>query len=958
MNEKIRATILAGMLVLSLVAMAAPISATASSASASTSGPDGMVGVPSENVGPPEHANGGAGPPMHAADHIPTDAGVWNVQSSKHAGDLQVEVGTTDDGELAMRLTDVDNHEGREVAIAKETLVDAVGHAPRVAYGTHSSGEEWTSPIRYEASSAVFRVPMFSTNTVTFDGVVSIQANSAENGTSLYYDLSDSGGVDEINTTLTGRINEVSQSVGGMTTGGTETVDVGGSLSPSNPTLEMTGEDGNLTHYTGTADYGWLLRSNSNGDYGSQLEFTGENVPEQIAGIWINVDGGDSYSSGSGDIYVDEGPISENPTAGTFVGSFSVNSDGGWEYLAFDSPYDVSSNPDNVSIGFDNTGGDSITIHADGSDSGLFWANGKSYAAGTGSAKLATGASNVSVTANGDTVSFGSLDRGESATENISLEVGSNDLNMSLDGEASWSLSYGERAETLDPAIELNGNRDSYSGSLAEGESVSLSLDPSWLNDGENRIDTFTSENNGVPTKVELDYNHSATVDQSVEYSAETWSEAYNISRTWDSATDDASVTIPFESSRVVSMRDLEYRVNGGSWNPIEGYELDGTTLVAQLGDVSEGDEVDVRAIGSKVRVKNGEINVLEPTVEGDSLDTKIELTDYSSNMSIGVGGSSSGQWVHYTAKESWSNPDSYVVLDDSGGQELHLPEGAMGSTTRVRTIPLEATPDAGSVEIQIEDPDEPRFNVRGGTADQVDVGWYDTVSGQKYALYSVSRDIDIDTDTAESPVWFVMETGSDTYTIEERDGGSGSEAVVGPTGSAAGSLQWTMLFGGIGLSIAGLWFVSRRFGGARGVRGNSLLIVGGAVIGTVGVELVTPQSFFATVLFELRQTAAGTAGTVVIGLAILLGLWVIDQRTSRDIPLPLLAAGGIAVMLWIIESIAPGTLSSGLEEIGPLVWLSIIGGGLWFARRWLRARNQPDTQVTLQLGDRGGGSN
>ncbi len=98
------------LLATSMVAPIAAASTTSAPSSAETASitppdhagpPSGMVGVPSSNVGPPEHANAGgngnggggppehAGPPMHAAEHIPSDAGVWQVHADKHAGDLE-----------------------------------------------------------------------------------------------------------------------------------------------------------------------------------------------------------------------------------------------------------------------------------------------------------------------------------------------------------------------------------------------------------------------------------------------------------------------------------------------------------------------------------------------------------------------------------------------------------------------------------------------------------------------------------------------------------------------------------------------------------------------------------------------------------------------------------------------------------------------------------------------------
>ena len=182
------------------------IAATGAAAGADA-GPPGLDRVPEENVGPPDHAQGG-GPPDQALDNIPTHASAWDVHASQYAGDLEVTVGATADGELQLTFADDRNHYGRQVAVDAATLEDANGgERPAVAFGMHSSGDEWSAEIEYRDGMAYWTIPKFSSNEVTFEGTVSLSGSPATDGTTYRYDLADSDEPDNISVTLTGREN-------------------------------------------------------------------------------------------------------------------------------------------------------------------------------------------------------------------------------------------------------------------------------------------------------------------------------------------------------------------------------------------------------------------------------------------------------------------------------------------------------------------------------------------------------------------------------------------------------------------------------------------------------------------------------------------------------------------------------------------------------------------------------
>ncbi len=218
------------------LSMVAPIAAASTATATSSGPPSGMVGVPSGNVGPPDHANGNGpgsvgGPPAHA--NIPTHAAAWELMADKHASTLEMEIASTAEGELVLRAIDDKNHEGRTIAVDAQTLTQAVGHRPTTAYGSHSSGSQWVDSIEYENGYAKIEISRFSTNEITFDGRVQLTGSPASDGTAYSYQLEDASNIDDYTVNLTGvkRTADTNQSVSGAV--GSKSVTVGGNLDRS-----------------------------------------------------------------------------------------------------------------------------------------------------------------------------------------------------------------------------------------------------------------------------------------------------------------------------------------------------------------------------------------------------------------------------------------------------------------------------------------------------------------------------------------------------------------------------------------------------------------------------------------------------------------------------------------------------------------------------------------------------
>jgi hypothetical protein len=515
------------------------------------------------------------------------------------------------------------------------------------------------------------------------------------------------------------------------------------------------------------------------------------------------------------------------------------------------------------------------------------------------------GTSDLSATISADdgsSKSFSSLSDGETRTVgmNLSTSATSVSLDSQAAGQYDLSVELQQVAETVDPLVEINGNSAAYSGTLAEGQTTSLNVDPAWIQEGTNRVNVSVGNGGGGPTpEVGLDYDHRAADSVSVQYQGQTWTERYNVSRTFAEQRSNTSLSIPFSSDRVVAVRDAEYRVNGGSWSPIPEADrsFDGSTLVLEVGDVSAGDSVGVRANGSKVRVHNGNIDVLQPTTEGDDLQTEIELSSWASDSYIDVTGTSSDDHLHYAENESWATPSEYARITSSGGQEVHLPGASSGATARIATLPLDVG-TTGDVGVEVEKSGfNPEFRVHPGEAagDEVTFSWEhpDLTTGTQYNLISLSDDKLLASDTAESPVFFEFEDSEQTVRIEEENTTSSSTGGgTGMWGSAESAVRdyapvipgEIVLFAGLFLFVGGIAWSERRAPN-RAIYRRPMFWVGSAASALVAVIFLAPSAIVGPLQTALQATlplagigAVGLAGLAVYG-------WYQRQQNESEPP-------------------------------------------------------------------------
>lgn len=938
--------------------MVAPVAVLAGDATAQSGPPDhALERVPSENVGPPDHAQGGPGngnsggngnigPPQHALENIPSDAGFWDVRTSRHSEDLEAVIGADAEGKLEMLLRDDRNHEGRTVAVSQAALEEAHGgDLPESVFGLHESGDEWASEVEYEDGMAHFDVPKFSENTVTFEGTVTLSGNPATDGTQFSYDVADPSSVDNFSVDVTGSTaREWGNQSAGLGSGETLSVSTAGTSPPTGP---ASGEP--RVSVTPTA----ISASTGYNGGGTGYLYTGDSPTTDVFPAAVP-------SGKVNRMAIRMGQSSGRTTTldvtlnGTQVASgVEVTEGTGWNYFSID-PIELSGQS-GVTVGITNTGSNNVNTRPAGEN-------------GSGDHGVILEGTPTSATVDADdgsSASFGMLSDGNTETAPLDLSTSASSLTFSPAGGGRYEVGVElqQVVETGETTVEVNGETASTSGPLADGETTSLSADSSWIRAGTNRINVSVAGPSDAPTpQVGLDYSHQAVADVSADVSGETWNERYNVSRTFGADQADATLTIPFSSSRVISVEDVEMRTNGGTWTSVDtaNRSFDGSEISLHLGSVTVGETVAVRATGKKVQVQNGGITVLEPTVAGDRLSTRFEVSSVSESGKFGidVSGTSVGDRLHYLPETSFSG-GTFAEVTASGGQILRAPNANDGSTATVETVPVTVAPESGAMEALVveEDSDHVTFQVREGNttgASTVEVGYHDTISGERYVLWDEQADAEVDAATAQSPVWFLTDGSNALYSVLQADGSYGitepSGSTGGPTGQQTGFTD-LLFIPALGLTLVGLFYVNRRWNDSSKL-GNYLLAGGAVAVALVSAELVTPRSLVSDFLFSTSGAIDAGAGAALVSVGLLLALWQINQRTSADVPV--LVRGGVALLAILLtaEQMRPGSILGPVQGIvseygGPMLLLGILiaGGILW------RRASTPDTVLELGRG-------
>jgi hypothetical protein len=867
------AALLAALVVFSAVAPMAALAA-----------PSGLTTVPDSNI--TQDVPGGETVPVSAAD---LEGNV--LASSGHADTMEVVVTTpehadevmgTDSnviggGEMAIVFRDSTDHESREVAVDAGLLGDALGYSPEMIRGTHSSGDTWRSEAIYEDGYLSMQIESWSSNTVTFSGEVSL-TGSYTDGSTVSYDVSSLDAVSDFSVNVTGSTATEWDNESGQVSGSDSLpVSVSGNVQPTGPELgepNLTAEGVSIDHTeqaSGTDSYTW--------DSPPSYVGTAKVVAETTDGSTVDV----RY-----EVLVDGTEVA----GGTFsTNEFATNKD-----ITVNEPIDSS-----------------LTFRIAEED--------QDTAATITATQEVQASAPQSFTVSTDTGESISVSNGAgSGAVDISTTTGS--VSTDTSKPVNLSLDFKERTQTVDPSIEVNGHKTGFSGTLADGSTASLSVNDSWIESGTNTVNVSVgggSLSADAPTpSVDLNYNHDAQDKVSVNYSANKWSEAYNVSRTYADATSNAQLTIPHDGN-VVGINSVEYQINGNGWTSTSDYTLDGTTLTVDVGDLNSGDTVDVRTDARRVAVAGGSITVIEPTAKGNRLDTKIRLDTWSDGDHIGLGGSPDARKIHYTYNDPGGE---YVRIESDGVQQLYIPNGADGSEMRVSTIPVQADVKSGAARFEVPDPSatEPEFRVAPGSTegDTVEYTFVDAADDQKYSLYSVSQGVVRDSGTANSPLTLTDDDSEETLMFKQEDdanSSSGDASLMGPiqqpTGDGPLNSVPVILLAYVGALIA-LYIVDQ--GGTLAVRNpipSMVPFVGGRRVrvplpgsqgplfwgGTVASTLIVleflsngliSRTIFRTVedLTSPLSSVVPLAGIVGVGLLgyYLYRRFIVGQNQSRDI--------------------------------------------------------------------------
>ncbi|WP_256948988.1 autotransporter outer membrane beta-barrel domain-containing protein [Halorubrum ezzemoulense] len=369
-----------------------------------------------------------------------------------------------------------------------------------------------------------------------------------------------------------------------------------------------------------------------------------------------------------------------------------------------------------------------------------------------------TATEDPSVTVGGSTVSHsGVLGDGETVSESVDLSTGSQSADISVNGPVDVSASWTEVSQTRDPVVELNGESVGYSGTLNDGETVSLDAKASWVREGTNNITVSVGDGSysgaGPEPKVELEYRHDLESPRTVLYESEALTERYNVTKTYTNQIADATLRIP-HARDVFSMRSVEYRLNeSGSWSSVPQYatNLSGTTLSVDVSEVAgnpvpAGTTVEIRSAGSRVDVRDGEISVQRATPVGFDLNSRIQLDSWSSGSYLEVGETAQGELTHYATNESYPTESDYVELYSDGEQRFYAPNATSGSTLTLQTLSARVSPDQNSMRVRVPDgvnATSPRFVVEPASVvgDSWSVEYVAGTDGEYYAAVDKNGD-------------------------------------------------------------------------------------------------------------------------------------------------------------------------------------------------------------------------
>ncbi|EMA01824.1 hypothetical protein C437_15431 [Haloarcula vallismortis ATCC 29715] len=588
----------------------------------------------------------------------------------------------------------------------------------------------------------------------------------------------------------------------------------------------------------------------------------------------------------------------------------------------------------------------------------------------------------------------GILPEGETSSKSLpNLDTGSSATISTTTGAVDVEVSMTERTQTVDPAVTVNGNTTTHSGTLADGSKTPLTTDTAWLQSGTNTVDIAVGDGTlsaDAPTpQVGFDYSHDASDKISTTTTETEWLEQYNVSKTYASNRSSATLTIPHQKE-VLSIKRVEKRVNGGSWSSVDSrnYDLNNTELTVQLGSVVAGDKIEVRTTGSMADVNNGAITVTEPTTTGDPLDSRIRVDSWNSDSYIQVPQTAEYHRIHYVHDATFDASEDVRVLS-GGDQRLRIPKASADEQLNVSTIPVEANATSGDVVVTVDDANktQPVWTAKQGQTDPDTVHYtlINAQDGEKYTLYSQTHGIGRDSGTANSPLTLTDDDSGETLTFllenstassSGGDGGGGTLSRVS-TQDPLGNIVPLL---GVALAIGALLVIARRDeevtnagnNAAEGIESAaaSIPVLGPAVGGVLGGLTRGGAQLVRTVLGN--QTVAVAVATA-IGLAAIqaeiivlpsgslvivataavsalsfVALREFDEFSMERWTLIVVSATVVSLQVLSDESLLTAIVNS-------QVWPILVAGGLYLAYQLIQSIRSPEKTQNIVIEADGG---
>ncbi|RDZ43957.1 hypothetical protein C5B86_10090 [Haloferax sp. Atlit-19N] len=843
-----------------------------------TAAPSGLVGVPDANVS--EDFPVGTNPPLRAADLE------GSVMASDHAESLEVIAttpgrasgyvnGTTvGGGEVVLVLRDDVHSTGRTVAIDAGAVRDALGYTPERIYGTHDDGSEWSSPVRYDAGLLLFDVAHFSSNVVTFSGDISVNAFGATNGSTISYSVNSVDAVSNFTALVEGSRSTETES---------ETFSVEGGSSAA---ISFASDLADSASITATP----VARVFNKGGYhlsGGETATKTLDVSDvsYLEKVRVDVQDTGSDIGSSVEVRLEEADGTVITTTGT---TLSAGYSGSTQTRYFDT--DVSAY-DSVNIVFD------FNDYQSGET-----ADGDNIRVDTGTSTDA-----MTITADGDGGSFSVGSTTTQQSGSIELSPSTSTISASGSGKLDVTINYTEVSLTRNPTIIINNHSTGFTGTLSEGQTANLSVNESWVQSGENNIG-FRVGNGSVsddaPTpSVNLSLAHTAHDQQSVSYESSKWRESYNVTKTFTGDQTGVTLSIPF-AGNVAQIRSIEKRHNSGSWSTVTpaDYDFDGTSLVVDMGSVSGGDSVSLRARGQRLVVSNGSLTVTDPTPLGERLDSEVRLDSWANDSYLSLGGSPDETRLHYTYNESFGDSE-YDEVTATGYHRLHLPEASASSTFRVSTVPVRVDVATGEARFRVTEPSttEPKISVMPGEhfGDGVSFEFLAPSAGDTYLLYSTTKGTQRDSVLAGETVSLVDDDSKEILHIRKSASTESESSGSGFFGSGGGSvtdvandyvpampvLNPGLVAALVLVIVAGaVAYTERRTSSTRSkpVYERPLVLLALVVAAFIGILLISPESITGPVKSAL-DTALPLASVLGVMLAVGgLGYWWYTRRQTR----------------------------------------------------------------------------